>query len=335
MDLRDAEVKEIRFALRHPRSAICPGEPVPLDVAMDVQLRDGDRMTVAQRRVDLDEPIFSLDQLNLSSPQGRFEDGVFLPDPDARTSIGTGFVFYARAPRGPAFAIRFPPYYECGGKIGGAGIAGRPGSNESEPNPGNGDAFDEAITGPRSSASIEGVDGGHGPKLTVFVTWVETPDYTKVLAGRAEGDIDMLTLVAPGYPLNVIAVGGSGGDGGQGSCGLSARGGGTGGVGGKGGDGGVVDVIVDERFADLEGYVNVDVRGGAGGRAGPGGPGGAREIVRKRTRKGQLGDYVPVGTSGPPGFPGTRGARGAAGTFTLRSGAVRTKFEGLAGVRVL
>jgi len=49
----------------------------------------------------------------------------------------------------------------------------------------------------------------------VFVTWVETADYAKVLASRAEGDIVMLTLVAPGYPLNVIAIGGTGGDGGR------------------------------------------------------------------------------------------------------------------------
>ena len=119
----------------------------------------------------------------------------------------------------------------------------------------------------------------------MFVTWVETADYAKLLASRAEGDIDMLTLVAPGYPLNVIAIGGTGGDGGQGPRGMRAGGGGTGGDGGSGGAGGGVDVIVDERFAELEGYVNIDVQGGAGGRAGPPGPGGDRETIRQRTAR--------------------------------------------------
>jgi hypothetical protein len=263
---------------------------------------------------------------------------MFVPDADARTSLGSGFVIYARAPRGPAFSIRFPPYYECGGRIGGRGVAGRSGIDEAEANPENPAraVLDETIGGAPSSPSIDGGRGGRGPRLSVFVTWVMTADYTKVLAGRAEGDIDMLTLVAPGYPLNVIAQGGRGGDGGRGTRGTSDGGrGGTGGKGGRGGDGGVVDVVLDERFADLEGYVNVDVRGGEGGAAGNGGPGGDREIVKTRRHKGRDEQYVQVGTSGPPGVAGVMGQRGEEGSFRVHAGSVREKFEGVAGLKVL
>lgn len=334
VDLRDAEVKEIRLQLRHPRAAICPGEPVPLDVSIDAMI-DGQLTTVRQHRDEIDEPIFSLADLHLESPQGTFEDGVFIPNVDARDSLGSGFVFYARAPRGPAFSVRFPPYYECGGKIGGAGQDGYSGLNLTEPNHAGGRPFSETIAGRHKADTVGGIDGGKGPRLSVYVTWGRTADYTRVLVGHSEGDIEMVTMVAPGYPLNVVAIGGNGGDGGKGMQGQSGAGqGGSGGDGGKGGDGGEVDVIVDERFPELEQMINVDVSGGQGGGYGPGGAGGERKLQAYRSKKRGL-HYVPVGDPGKPGFPGLAGKHGEKGTFFIRRADIHPQFAGVAGLTLL
>ena len=337
IDLQKAEAKTIRLGLRHPRSAICPGEPVELDFSMEVDTDDGDRFHVVARRVDIDDAIFDPSQLYLSSPQGRFEDGVFYPAEDARLSLGTGFVFYARAPRGPAFSVRFPPYYECDGYVGGEGKAGVRGRDDAigvvgKPLPG---LDRQALAGDEVGDRVDGGAGGVGPKLTVYVTWVRTADYSKLLAARSVGDIDMLSFSAPGYPLDVVARGGHGGDGGRGRQGATGGGAGSaGGSGGPGGDGGELEVVVDERFPELESSLRIDVRGGDGGRGGSPGPGGEREmrqVYRRRKGGGRsaTGDWVPNGPRGVPGPSGSAGARGADGRFVIRSGEAASQFAGV------
>lgn len=324
------------FALRSARSAICPGEPVKLDISMDVATDSGE-VRLVQRRQEMDDRLFDPAQLELSSPQGTFEDGTFFPDRDARRSLGTGFVFYARPPHGPAVAIRFPPYYECGGQVGAEGAPGLQGIDLGAPRVGaRYPLTDPAIVGPETSGSIDGGDGGRGPSFVVYVTWVRTADYTKLLAGRATGEVDMLGLAAPGYPLQIFATGGRGGLGGRGGEGDVAAVGGVGGAGGRGGDGGHVEVVIDERFPELEQYIAVDVSGGPGGGAGNGGPGGRPQLVERfHKRNGHSMGLVFQGPSGPRGPGGTVGGPGREGSAVIRRGDVRDRFVGLGPMQVL
>jgi hypothetical protein len=332
VDLQRAEAKVIRFGLRHPRAAICPGEPVELDVSLDVKTDDGDEMHLVPRRVDIDDAIFDPAQLYLSSPQGTFTDGVFYPSDDARVSLGTGFVMFARAPRGPAFSVRFPPYYECDPHIGGEGQTGMHGRDDAIPHVGkvSRELDKQAIAGDEVGDGVDGGSGGPGPSFTVYVTLVKTPDYTKLVAARSVGDVDMVSFAPPGYPLEVLARGGRGGDGGRGRQGVTGAGaGGQGGAGGAGGPGGNVEIVLDERFPSLESYLMIDVNGGSGGRGGSPGPGGERALETMRGRRGRVVDIRRSGPRGPAGPPGSRGPRGAIGSFVIRSAEVRPQFVGL------
>ncbi len=256
----------MRLGLAGPRAAICPGEPVKLDVVLDVVDEDGETMKLVPHRRTFEDAIFDVRQLRVSSPQGFFDgDGVFYPKPDVAASVQTGFVLYARAPHGPSFSVRFPPAYECTASIG-----------------------------------RDGPTGGEGPRFEVFVTWVKTPDYTKLLAARAFGEVDAITLVAPGTPLVARACGG------RGAAGV------PGGDGGDGGAGGDVTIVVDDRFDDLERMVTADVRGGDGG------PAGYDELLA-RTQ-----------TEGIRGRPGKHGPRGKASIVRGRD--VRSRFEGLGAI---
>lgn len=346
VDLYRADTKVIRFALKNPRSAICPGEPVALDVELDAVV-GGEVLHLKQRRFDLDDHIFEPRQLHLSSPQGFFgENGSFYPNPDVAASAQTGFVFHVRAPHGPAFAVRFPPSYECTATLGAAGRYGVSGGNGLDAisvdpviDLARGDDHNAASTGHRAQ---DGGEGGRGPRFAVYVTWVRTPDYTKLLAARSFGDVQRITLVAPGTPLLVRALGGqggAGGRGGQGGAGVPLRAtrqgmvygpggrGGTGGTGGDGGAGGDVDVFIDERFDDLQRMVVAQVDGGPGGpggQAGRGGEGG-RGSNFKRGSEGSL-------QSGPPGAPGVDGKRGRSGSARIARADVRERFDGLGAV---
>lgn len=346
IDLYRADTKVIRFALKNPRSAICPGEPVAMDVELDAVV-DGEILHLKQHRFGLDDYLFEPRQLHLSSPQGVFaENGSFYPNPDVTASVQTGFVFFVRAPHGPAFSVRFPPSYECTAMIGGAGRLGAPGENgddaivsETTDDVARGD---DPRAGAMGHAAQHGGPGGDGPRFEVYVTWVRTPDYTKLLAARSLGDVQRITLVAPGTPLVIRARGGQGGAGGRGGeggsgivIGSSSKGrplygaggrGGTGGTGGAGGTGGDVDVYLDERFDDLERLVVADVDGGAGGTGGMSGRGGDG---------GRAADFRTGGEGslrGSPGAGGADGRRGAAGSARIARADVRARFEGLGAV---
>jgi hypothetical protein len=260
VDLETVQARAVRFGLAGPRATICPGEPVKLDVLIDAVDADGDRVLLRPHRRTLDDWIFDPRQLKVSSPQGFFDgDGTFYPSANVTESVQTGFVLYSRAPNGPAFSVRFPPSYECTARIG-----------------------------------KDGAPGGRGPSFHVFVTWARTPDYTKVLAARALGEYEGLTLVAPGTPLVARSRGG------QGEAG-----------GGAGGDGGDVVVVTDERFDDLDRLVTADVRGGEGG------PGWYDEIEAARRQEG---------------FRGQPGTRGSQGTASFERASVAGRFENLGAI---
>lgn len=266
VDLETVEARAVRFGLAGPRATICPGEAVKLDVLIDAIDRDGDRMLLRPHRRTFEDAIFDPRQLKVSSPQGFFDgDGTFYPNADVLKSVQTGFVLYTRAPNGPAFAVRFPPSYECTAEIG-----------------------------------KDGAPGQRGPSFHVFVTWARTPDYTKVMVARAVGEIDALTLVAPGTPLVARSRGG------QGEAG--AR---DGSDGGRGGDGGDLVIFTDERFPELHRLVMADVRGGEGG------PGGYDEIAAAR---------------GAEGFRGKAGPRGSKGSAAFMITNVRQHFENLGAI---
>jgi hypothetical protein len=346
IDLQRVEAKVVHFGLAGPRSTICPGQPIALDVALDAIVDGDEPMHLVRHRRDIDDAIFDVTQLHLSSPQGFFDaQGTFYPKPDVMASAHTGFVLYARAPRGPAFSVRFPPSYECTASFGKSGALGAPGLDGEDATVADLDGV--ALPGksePPASGrgGQQGGEGGTGPRFTVFVTWVKTPDYTKLLAARASGDVDRVTLVAPGTPLEIVARGGEGGAGGRGGQGATATEhggaggpGGEGGTGGRGGGGGEVDVVLDDRFPELDGFVVVDVRGGAGGPGGMPGRGGEGAFGDVMGRKGRVLGQARIGPQGPPGASGRSGERGASGrsTVTRSSGeAVRSRFDGLGAV---
>lgn len=266
VDLETVQARAVKFGLAGPRATICPGEPVKLDVLIDAIDQDGDHRLLRPHRRELDDWIFDPRQLKVSSPQGFFDgDGTFYPSSDVTQSVQTGFVLYSRAPNGPAFSVRFPPSYECTARIG-----------------------------------KDGQPGGRGPSFHVYVTWARTPDYTKVLAARTAGELEAITLVAPGMPLVARSRGG------QGEVGA-----GWGGDGGPGGDGGDVVVVTDDRFDDLDRLVTADVRGGDGG------PGGYDEVAA---------------ASGSEGFRGKPGIRGSKGTASFERGTVRSHFDDLGAI---
>lgn len=350
VDLHRVEARAVHFGLASPRSAICPGEPVRLNVLLDVvdaDDPDGDPRRLVPYRHEIDDEIFDFRQLHVSSPNGVFDaDGFFHPNADVRASVQTGFVLYARPPNGPAFSVRFPPSYECTARLGAAGQAGAPGEAGGDATIGDRDppgVYPMQGGGPSHPAmggpGQPGGAGSEGPKLDVFVTWVRTPDYTKLLAARAVGDVDRLTLVAPGTPLEIVARGGDGGIGGAGGQGAVATEpaqmggmGGQGGAGGAGGEGGSVRVVLDERFDDLDRLVTVDVRGGSGGAGGTPGHGGSGAVEDRPTRKQHHHVRVRTGQQGPPGAFGPVGPSGPDGRSTIARGDVHARFEGLGAI---
>ena len=342
IDLQHVEARVVYFGLNGPRSTVCPGEPVKMDISLDA-IVDGDHVRLVKHRFEIDDYIFDMRQMHLSSPHGFFDrEGTFHPSPDVSATVHTGFVMYARAPHGPAFSVRLPPSYECTGRIGKEGPIGGPGEGGRDAtladrnDDGN---FAGAAPPAMGHPGQQGGDGGAGPHLAVYLTYVKTPDYTKLLAARSTGDDDALTLVAPGTPLDIIARGGRGGIGGRGGRGASATipgeiggVGGQGGVGGTGGRGGEVDVYIDERFEEIEQWIVVDVKGGLGGEGGYGGPGGegaSGEVFTPR-RNGSMRAASRIGAAGQPGPSGQRGARGTAGRFAIHKVAtseVRAPFQ--------
>lgn len=348
IDLHRAETKVVRFGLKGPRSTICPGEPTKLDVIVDAVIDGDDETTrLVPHRHEINDYIFDMRQLHVTSPQGRFdEDGVFHPNPDVVGSVQTGFVLYARPPRGPAFSVRFPPSYECTDTLGGLGRPGAPGERGESGGASDTPERDKHGTIVRAAPGRLGSPGGpagSGPRVRVYVTWVRTPDYTKLLAARSEGDIDRFVLVAPGTPLTVIARGGTGGAGGRGGSGARSTNpeiaGGTGGEGGRGGDGGEggsIDILFDERFDDLERMIVTDVRGGDGGEGGDGGSGGngaPGEIVYgKKNVVLRQNPGGPAGVPGPPGAKGKRGEAGSARIWRTKTREVLARFEGVGAI---
>lgn len=81
----------------------------------------------------------------------------------SRVSLGAGFVFHVRPPRGPAVSVRFPPYYECGGRIGGEGTSGLPGRDQAEADPTN--PLHPSGPAVRGDETMTESDGAPGPAV--------------------------------------------------------------------------------------------------------------------------------------------------------------------------
>lgn len=337
-DLRVTDARVVRFGLGTGVGAICPGSAVPIELQLEARV-DGHDVTLFRHRRDLDDRVFDLAQVHLSSPQGTFDrDGVFHASPDVLATAQSGYVLHVRVPNGPAFAVRYPPSYACGspfGKEGSQGVEGQAGTDavlgEAE---GHVTADGTGLAGGGRPGNPGG-PGGTGPKMTVFVTWVSSPDYTRLLAARSVGDAGGLTLVEPGTTLSVVARGGPGGRGGRGGRGAAAfaveQAGAPGGAGGRGGPGGVggeVELVLDERFPELERWVRADVSGGVGGEGGLGGQGGG-PLGRLAAGDRRGAAHYDYGQPGPTGMNGGSGAPGASGKVSIVRRDVRALFEGL------
>lgn len=353
VDLRSVETHVTRFGFAVPRGGLCPGQPVDLD--MELVTSDGEKLY--PKRHEIEDAIFDLSQVRLSSAQGTFDrDGRFFPNPDPRVSAQTGFMFYVSVPHGPTFTARYPPIYECDqslGRAGEVGLQGERGSDALYTDWSHPTARDPS-GGTSGFSGGDGGIGGDGPSFTVYVTWVRTPDYTRLLAARAEGDVEGFFLRAPGSPLSIIARGGSGGNGGIGGRGsnsltqrtvsssgskrsrsawgsqtapvfVQAGPGGNGGAGGQGGHGGQVHVVLDDRFNDLAGWITTDATGGAGGQGGRGGYGGDN-------RPDGPNIHETSALKGTPGAHGADGPRGPDGAATIERGAVLAHFENLGAI---
>ncbi len=271
-------------------------------------------------------------QLHVSSSQGTFDQRGSLPsEPRRHRSVQTGFVLYARAPRGPAFAVRFPPSYECTaglGESGRDGVAGTSWSRRSRERPVEDIGSSRHLPAAGGRQGGAGGIGAPGPRFSVYVTWVRTPDYTKLLAARSEGDVDRVVLVAPGTPLSILARGGSGGRGGIGGDGAKALGASLpGGVGGRRRSrwtrriGWRSRCLLRRTLRDIERMIVTDVRGGDGGAGGTGGDGGVGAFGDAvYDRRGRIVGYRPTGPAGPPGM-----SRPARKTRRARQGAHRSR----------
>lgn len=341
VSLEKAEVKSMAVDLRRKHKTICPREAVQMAVFAEVVL-EGDK---SARQVETwtghgeESKNDKLDFVDFAfhSDQGNFDrDGWFSPNPDLRTTAGREFEIksvFRRRPDKFTFTTSYKPDYACiksagrggepgnAGNAGGSGAAGASGSNGSSSAPGG--PGGDGASGARGES---GSAGASGPHITAYASVVKTPFYERLVAIRIQGDIDDFILVPEGQPVTIRASGGAGGAGGFGGAGGPGGGGGSGnpgGQGGKGGGGGVggdggaggaggtIELMYNERFADLKAQIRLDVSGGKGGPAGSGGAGGgAGSGGSGMTPSGSSGQAPPPaprgadGTQGPPGRQG-------------------------------
>ena len=328
VDLRDAHVVQVYLGAKGARQSFCPGEAAPLDVVIDAVLPGDDRTTrFHTHREDLWDWLFDPVTLRMASAQGSIdEEAIFHASRDPLVSAN-GYLIDLHT-SGPAFGLRFPPSYECVTTFGSTGRIGESG-RDGERGPWT---VDEPMAGQTGG---DGGAGGPGPSFRVFVTWVRTPYYPKLLAAVAEAGFDGVALAPPDRALTITARGGDGGAGGRGGPGapgqyecrwnrrkkehsaclptvdLKPGFGGTGGAGGEGGTGGELEVHVDRRYPEIAERLALDVRGGAGGIGGRGGAGGNNAVSSQYAMKSEESEF------GTPGRAGANGAAGANGTSRI------------------
>lgn len=360
--LEHAEVLGMSVDLRKTEKTICPREAIQMAVFAEVVLsgeRAPKQLETWQGGPDANRNgKLEFDEFAFHSEQGKFDElGYFHPNPDVLASVSEPFALttaFRRRPDKFTFQTTYKPDYRCISRVGGdgdggvAGIAGVVGaSGESGSGGSSTSAGSSGRDGQPGGNGSSGGDGAGGPRLTVYATLVKTAFYDRLIAVSVEGSARDFVLLHPDATLTVVARGGDGGpggsggrggDGGQGGSGnppgSGGRGaqGGVGGSGGRGGPGGTVELIVDERFAELLERVRVDVDGGRAGLPGEAGQGG------RAGRGGSgLGGAASAadGSEGATGQAGSPGSEGPRGSTTRRAGDVGARFAGVAGITVL
>ncbi|MCC6555659.1 MAG: hypothetical protein IT372_22075 [Polyangiaceae bacterium] len=371
VDLKGADIQEMRLDLRKAQKTICPREPVQLALFVKAKLEgeaEARPFETWQGKEDADRnDKLDFNDFVFQSDLGKVDkDGFFQPTRDLLATVDKEFSIQAAFRLGPSrskAAGSYRPDYDCITNAGGRGVPGQPGKAGRHGNAGV--AAGNGGTGGDGNIGIpgeRGADGGHGPELRAFATMVSTPFYPKLVAVRIEGPTPdfllfpvgkVITLRAVGGPGGPGGPGGDGGPGGQGGEGAPAPGdggrggdGASGGHGGNGGNGGALELIVDERFPELAQSIRLDVSGGpagAGGREGRGGRGGNGGIgSRAQTEDGQ--NNAPAdggagrgerGADGTHGRPGANGKPGPAGRASSQPGKVAEAFQGLRGITPL
>ena len=334
VDMEGYDVKSIQIVRPDSSGSICPGASVTFKVsarAVDLKKKDEVMLETADPQGTGNDARGKMDitEFAWSVRGGKIDSGVFTAASDPFESL-LGFDVKAiyRLDKKQETQRYFAPEYSC---ITGAGSNGAPGESGSGGRGGSSNGGAGGAAGP-------GSPGSPGPKLTAYVTYVETPLFDRVGLLRITGEREQLTLFDPTAGLTITARGGSGGSGGTGGSGGQGPGpfgsgrpggpGGPGGDGAPGGDGGQVTVIVDSRFPELADAIKVDVSGGEPGGPGQGGRGGQGTPPDKGAPAG------PKGPDGPPGSPGTTPGRD--GTRDNRTEDVSSQFSSLpTGVRLL
>ncbi|MEZ4221080.1 MAG: hypothetical protein R3B13_09125 [Polyangiaceae bacterium] len=362
VSLEGAQVTSMSVDLRKGEKTICPRERVQMAVFAEAQFPGeqrpqqletwhGDAAANRNGKLEFDEFAFHSDM-------GSFDaEGWFLPNPDLQVSAGREFALttaYRRRPDQFTFHTSYKPDYHCITTGGGEGSMGNSGANGQSGTAGTdgSSGFSDSAGGPGGDGRPggnggAGAPGGPGPHLVAYATYVSTPFYPRLIAVRLEGSATDLILAHADATLTLLARGGDGGAGGNGANGgQGGRGGsgnppgnggngaagGSGASGGNGGPGGNIELVVDQRFADLAQRIVLDVSGGRGGAAGIAGTGG-------RPGSGGSGFSGAAngadGSEGNAGQVGTSGSDGPKGTSSVRSGDVADKFSGLSAITLL
>lgn len=117
-----------------------------------------------------------------------------------------------------------------------------------------------------TSGDLKHPKGDIGPRVTVYATKGKTPFGEVLLALVQSKESSRFMIAELGADHLFSASGGSGVEG------TSAQ------PGGDGGDGGEIQILVDERYPDLQEHLKWEAPGGRGGRGGPDGKTGAAGI---------------------------------------------------------
>ena len=59
IDLQHVEARVVYFGLNGPRSTVCPGEPVAMDISLDATV-DGSEVRLVKHRFEIDDYIFDM-----------------------------------------------------------------------------------------------------------------------------------------------------------------------------------------------------------------------------------------------------------------------------------
>lgn len=347
------EVEEMKVALRDGKARICPGESSQVFVEFQAH-KKGDPTKIKTLHTQKGNMAarslgtVSFDEFDFESTQGHFnKEGYFVASSDVLSSL-EGFRFattYRRNPSKHNKKSYFATHYECSKEVGLSGKQGRAGAQGAVgTNGANGGAGSNRRNGGPGYSGDQGrtgYTGGAGQKVVAYATRIKTKLHEDLVAVRIVGEKPKTAIFHLERGFVVSADGGDGGSGGRGGTGGrggkgapgysggSGGGGGPGGTGGNGGSGGTVDLVIDERYPELQKYIKVQARGGRGGSGGRGGDGGlGGDGGSAPSDGGSAGSTGSGGESGPGGITGNPGAPG---TAEMRLGDVSEHFADFQG----